>query len=129
MKIPQRKKRGRPPKDRRMFMHIAATVDYRGIDDSQLFFLFRDPPRGLLEEVFAYLVGKGNGIAKKAIVYDEHDVVRRIGKGYNRKAVEIVEPNFEFCGLDDMKLLIESVMHRYHPCSFKWMPIDKFLNV
>lgn len=122
-------KRGRPKKDRRRYIQIAAAVDYRGTDDSQLFFLFRDPPRSLLRQVFKGLIADGKGIASRAVVSEEHDIVRRSGKGYWRKAVEMVNPNFEFCSLDSMKMLIESCLRRIHPCNVRWMPIDKFLNV
>lgn len=110
-------------------MRIAASIDYRGENDDRLFFLFREPPSSLLKEAFDFLVCDGRGIAKKAVVTEEHDVVRRNGKGYWRKAVEMVEPNFFFCGLEDVKVLIESALRRLHPCSLQWMDIDKFLNV
>ncbi len=122
-------KRGRPVTDKRKHISIAATIDYRGADDSQLFFLFRNSPQSLVEEVFRFLIGKGNGIAKKAVVSEEHDVVRRNGKGYWRIAVELFNPNTYFCSIADMKILIESVFRRLYPCTFCWMSIDKFLNV
>ncbi len=129
MIVVERKRRGRPAKDRRPFLKVAAAVDWRDDDGEALFFLFRGPSVGLVRSVFRVLVGGGRGIARRAVVSQEHDAVRRIGKGYWRVAVKVVEPNFHFSSLDDMKILIEALMRRANPCSLKWMNINDFLNV
>lgn len=129
MKLNLSKKRGRPLKDNRKHIYVAATIDYRGVNDDQLFFVFRGASFHLISQTFCSLIGKGGGIAREAVVSEEHDVVRRNGKGYWRIAVEIREPNFLFASLDDQKILIEAMLKRLHPCTFHWLPIDKFLNV
>ena len=129
MKPQFNRKRGRPLKDRRKHLLIAASIDYRGVDDDQLFFVFRGAGQQMLTKVFSYLVGRGHGIAREVVITEEHDCIRRNGKGFWRIAVEIVEPNFHFCSLDDMKILIEATLRRLHPCTVHWLPIAKFLNV
>ncbi len=124
-----RKQRGRPLKDRRKHLFIAATVDYRGANDDQLFFVFRGASQRLIAEAFKFLIGKGNGIAREAVITEEHDIIHRNAKGFWRIAVEIREPNFIFCALEDQKLLIEATLKRLHPCTLHWLTIEKFLNV
>lgn len=124
-----RLKRGRPTKDNRPHALIAAAIDYRGPHDDVLTFMFRGTSFDLVSRVFSFLIGKGNGIAKKATVTEEHDIIRRNGKGYWRIAVELSEPNFDFCSLDSMRILIEAGLHRQHPCTVHWLSLDKFLNV
>ena len=128
-KLRKLRKRGRPLKDRRRHLLIAAAVDYRGKNDDQLFFLFRGCGLQLIQRTFQYLVGRGHGIAEKAVVHEETDIVHRNGKGYCRLAVELLTPNFHFTSLDDMKILIEATLKRLHPCTFHWLNINKFLNV
>lgn len=108
---------------------IAATIDYRGTNDDILTFVFRGSSFDTVSRVFQFLIGGGNGIAKKATVSEEHDIIRRNGKGYWRIAVEISEPNFNFCSLDSMQVLIEATLRKQHPCTVHWLPLDKFLNV
>lgn len=124
-----RLKMGRPMKDNRRHALIAAAIDYRGPHDDVLTFVFRGTSFDLVSRVFSFLIGKGNGIAKKATVTEEHDIIRRNGKGYWRIAVELSEPNFDFCSLDSMRILIEAGLHRQHPCTVHWLSLDKFLNV
>lgn len=126
---PKQPRRGRPPKDRRLNLNIAVAIDYRGLHDDELFFVFRGAHEQLIVSAFQFLVGRGAGIASEAMVSTEHDCIRRNGKGYWRIAVQIVRPNFDFCSLDDMKLLIEATLHRLHPCTVTWFSIDKFLNI
>lgn len=116
-------------KDRRRHLLIAAAVDWRGHQDDRLFFLFRGVGRNLIQRTFQYLVGKGCGIAEGVVVNEETDIVHRNGKGYIRQAAELVKPNFRFCSLEDMKILIEATMRRLHPCTVHWLKIEKFLNV
>ena len=116
MRQPCRRKPGRPLKDRRRHLLIAATTDFRGPDEDQLFFLFRGASHRLLSDVFRFLT-------------EEHDTIKRNGKGYWRMAVKLCEPNYHFCSLDDMRILIDAAFHRHHPCSVHWLTIDKFLNV
>ena len=125
----RRTKRGRPQKDKSRHALIAAAIDYRGPHDDILTFVFRGTSFETVSRVFSFLIGGGNGIAKKATVTEEHDIIRRNGKGYWRIAVEITEPNFDFCSLDSMRILIEAGLHRHHPCTVHWLPLDKFLNV
>lgn len=125
----EKRKRGRPLKDRRKHLQIAATIDYRGTDDDVLTFVFRGVGQQLITKVFQYLVGHSHGIAREAVVTEEHDIIRRNGKGYWRIAAEIHDPNYHFASLDDMQLLIEATLRRLHPCTVHWMPIEKFLNV
>lgn len=127
--IPKFRKRGRPPEDNRRHIQIAATVDWRGTEDNQLFFLFRNVPCAVLQQTFRQLIGNGNGIASDARIFEEHDLIRRNGKGYWRWAVEIIEPNDHFCTIDDMKVLIEAFFHRLHPCTVRWFDIETFLNI
>ncbi len=122
-------RRGRPPKDRRWTLSIAAAIDYRGSFDDQLTFVFRGCPHELVTTVFRYLCGHGNGIARSARITEEHDPIRRNGKGYWRIAAQLTEPNFDFCTLDDMKILVEAFLRRSHPCTVQWFPYDKFLNI
>lgn len=119
---------GRPPKDRRRFIRVAAAVDYRGDDDAQLCFLFRGAPISLVADAFRFLVADGKGIAKAVEVRSEHDALRRMGKGFWRIVAEVREPDLFFCSIHDMQLLIASWFRRHHPCSVAWMPIDRFLN-
>lgn len=126
---PKQPRRGRPPKDRRQQLNIAVAIDYRGLHDDELFFVFRGATEQLIISAFQFLVGCGAGIASEAKVSTEHDCIRRNGKGYWRIAVQIVKPNFDFCSLDDMKLLIEATLHRLNPCTVTWFTIDKFLNI
>lgn len=125
----RRTKRGRPQKDKSRHALIAAAIDYRGPHDDILTFVFRGTSFETVSRVFSFLIGGGNGIAKKATVTEEHDIIRRNGKGYWRIAVEITEPNFDFCSLDSMRILIEAGLRRLHPCTVHWLPLDKFLNV
>ena len=125
----RRTKRGRPQKDKSQHALIAAAIDYRGPHDDILTFVFRGTSFETVSRVFSFLIGGGNGIAKKATVTEEHDIIRRNGKGYWRIAVEITEPNFDFCSLDSMRILIEAGLRRLHPCTVHWLSIDKFLNV
>ena len=129
MKQPCRSKPGRPLKDRRRHLIIAATTDFRGPNEEQLFFLFRGASHRLLSDVFRFLIGNGNGIARQVVITEEHDTIKRNGKGYWRMAVKLCEPNYHFCSLDDMRILIDAAFHRHHPCSVHWLTIDKFLNV
>ena len=122
-------KRGRPRKDRRLHRLVAAAVDYRGINDDQLTFLFRNVDRDVLIQTFQFLVGRGHGIAAKAVVTEEHDIIRRNGKGYWRYAVEIREPNFSFASLEDMQLLISARISKAQPASVRWFNIQQFLNI
>ncbi len=123
------RRRGRPPKDRRLHLFVAATIDYRGEQDDQLTFVFRGASQQLLEQVFRHLIGRGYGIAREAVVREETDIVRRDGKGYYRVAVRLTTPNYDFCSLNDMQLLIEATMKRLHPCTLHWMTLGRFLNV
>ncbi len=116
-------------KDERRHILIAATIDYRGENDDILTFVFRGASVDLMTKVFTYLIGKGHGIASAAKVTEEHDIIRRNGKGYWRVAVELREPNFDFCSLPDMQILIEAVIRRLHPATVHWLTLDKFLNV
>lgn len=129
MKQQVRRKRGRPLKDRRKHLLIAATIDYRGQNDDQLFFVFRGAGQKLITEVFRFLIGNSYGIAREAVISEENDIIRRNGKGYWRIAVEIRKPDFFFCSLNDMRILIEATLKRLHPCTVHWLTIDKFLNV
>ncbi len=124
-----RRKRGRPLKDRRKHFLIAASVDYRGQKDDQLCFLFRGVSSQLVSRAFQFLVGHGSGIARKAVVKEEVDIVHRNGKGYGRVAVEMESPNYRFASLDDMKILIEAALKKLNPCTLHWLSIDKFLNI
>ncbi|WP_288056949.1 hypothetical protein [Xylanibacter rodentium] len=121
--------RGRPPKDRRICLSIAATIDYRGDNDDELVFVFRGAYKQLVIDTFRFLVGRGDGIAAGAEVLIEHDCIRRNGKGFWRIAVSMIRPNFHFCSLKDMTLLIEATLHRLHPCTVTWFTINKFLNI
>lgn len=122
-----RRKRGRPP--RQTCWNIAASVDYRGVDDDQLTFVFRGVPFRTVSRVFRQLIGNGHGIAQGARVEEETDVVRRNGKGYYRVAAQMKEPNFHFASLDSQKILIEALFHREHLCNVTWMTYSRFLNV
>lgn len=124
-----RRKRGRPLKDRRNHLLIAATTDYRGDHDDELCFVFRGAGHQLISDTFHYLVGHSHGIAQRAVVFDETDVIRRNGKGFFRTAVQLVEPDFGFCSVSDMKILIEATLKRLHPCDVHWLDINEFLNV
>jgi len=129
MQRPVLARRGRPRKDRRPHYLIAATVDYRGPDDDQLTFVFRGLTMSMLRKAFTYLVGQQNGIARQVIIIEEHDIIRRNGKGFWRLAVSVHDPNYQFASLDDMKLLISGVLTRLYSCTVRWFPIDKFLNI
>lgn len=123
------KRRGRPRKDRRLFLWIAGTVDYRGINDDVLTFVFRGVPVCLVRKAFQHLCGNGNGIAEGFEVRCETDIIRRNGKGYNRVAVTMQNPDYHFASLESQKILIEATFKRLNPCSFKWFTIDEFLNI
>lgn len=123
------KRPGRPLKDRRKHLTVAATTDYRGTNDDQLCFLFRGAPRKVISDTFHFLVGNGKGIAAKASISEESDILRRNGKSYWRTIVQMSEPNFHFASLEEQKLLIASAMNRHHPCTLQWLPLDKFLNI
>ena len=124
-----RRRRGRPRVQKSLHSFIAATVDYRGEHDEQVY-IFRGCTHVECVKVFDWLVGGGRGIARSAIVTEEHDIVRRNGFGYWRIAVSLREPNYTFATLDSQKILIEAAFkHHLSPCRFQWFSIDKFLNV
>lgn len=124
-----RRRRGRPRVQKSLHSFIAATVDYRGEHDEQVY-IFRGCTHVECVKVFDWLVGGGRGIARSAIVTEEHDIVRRNGFGYWRIAVSLREPNYTFATLDSQKILIEAAFKRHlSPCRFQWFSIDKFLNV
>lgn len=124
-----RRRRGRPRVQKSLHSFIAATVDYRGEHDEQVF-IFRGCTHVECVKVFDWLVGGGRGIARSAIVTEEHDIVRRNGFGYWRIVVSLREPNYTFATLDSQKILIEAAFKRHlSPCRFQWFSIDKFLNV
>ena len=124
-----RRRRGRPRVQKSLHSFIAATVDYRGEHDEQVY-IFRGCTHVECVKVFDWLVGGGRGIARSAIVTEEHDIVRRNGFGYWRIAVSLREPNYTFATLDSQKILIEATFKRHlSPCRFQWFSIDKFLNV
>ncbi|MBF1601155.1 MAG: hypothetical protein HXO29_02785, partial [Prevotella sp.] len=81
---------------------VAYTIDYRGQHDDKLTFLFRGACWAQLVHTFAFLVGKGRGIAQDAFIYRCTDAVARNGKGSWYYAVELDEPNFHFSSLEDM---------------------------
>jgi len=111
-------------------MCIAYCIDWRGRDNNRLTFVFRGATSSLLAEVFGYLAPlNGKGIAKDYDMYPEHDCCHRNGKGYRRIAVELVEPDFFFCGIDDMCLLLEARLHAETECSVTRLTLEKFLNV
>lgn len=127
--INTRRKRGRPPLVRTLHSFVAASVDIRG-EDEEPTFLFRGCTQKSVVAVFDWLVGNGNGIARSATVTEEHDPIRRNGYGYWRYAVALHSPNYTFASLDAQKILIEAAFKRHiSPCRFRWLPIDKFLNV
>lgn len=124
-----RRRRGRPRVQKSLHSFIAATVDYRGEHDEQVY-IFRGCTHVECVKVFDWLVGGGRGIARSAIVTEEHDIVRRNGFGYWRIAVSLREPNYTFATLDSQKILIEAAFKRHlSPCRFQWFSLDKFLNV
>lgn len=124
-----RRRRGRPRVQRYLHSFIAAAIDYRGEHD-ELVYLFRGCTHAACVKVFDWLVGGGRGIARSAIVTEEHDVVRRNGFGYWRIAVSLCEPNYTFATFESQKILIEAAFKRHlSPCRFQWLTLDKFLNV
>ena len=127
--INTRRRRGRPRVQRYLHSFIAAAVDYRGEHD-ELVYLFRGCTYDACVKVFDWLVGGGRGIARAAIVTEEHDVVRRNGFGYWRIAVILREPNYTFATFESQKILIEAAFKRHlSPCRFQWLTLGKFLNV
>lgn len=118
---------GRRKKDRSLKMNIAATVDYRGVDDKKLSFLFRGCGQDRVKEAFSYLVGNKYGVCQSARIYEEQPLPLRPLLQYDVVA-EINEPNWDFCSLDDMKILIEGTLRRLHPCTVDWMKVNDFLN-
>ena len=108
---------------------VAATVDFRGEHDTPVY-LFRGCTHAACVKIFDWLVGGGRGIARSAIVTEEHDVIRRNGYGYWRVAVRLREPNYTFATIDSQKILVEAAFKRHlSPCRFRWFSIDKFLNL
>lgn len=108
---------------------VAYTIDYRGQHDDKFTFLFRGACWAQLVHTFAFLVGKGRGIAQDAFIYRCTDAVARNGKGSWYYAVELDEPNFHFSSLEDMKLLIESQLVNKQTCKVKYLNLDRFLNI
>lgn len=107
---------------------VAVAIDYRGEQDDCLTFLFRGACWSQLVCAFSFLVGQGRGVAHDATIYLDHDAEARNGKGLWYYAVELMEPNYHFASLDDMKLLIEARLTRHHQCKVKWMSLERFLN-
>lgn len=113
-----------PPRRR-----VVATTDLRGVHDDRTFYFFRGLARSEVEQAFTYLIGEGRGIARTAIVTEEDDIVRRMGKSNRRVSVELVEPNYHFAGPNDTRTLIEAVVRKIAPCRFRWCGVDEFLNI
>ncbi len=107
---------------------IAASVDFRGVADSDLHFMFRNVDVATVKTLFEFLIGNGRGIAKCAVVSEEHDIVRRNGYSYWRVVAKVIYPNYSFVEIDDMKILIQSYLQGISGGEVKWMNIDDFLN-
>lgn len=118
---------GRPKKDRRYLRNIAATVDYRGLNDEILSFVFRGCEYKWVKEAFAFLVGNKYGVCQSAKIYEEQPMPLRPRLQYDVVA-EINKPNWDFCSLGDMQILIEGTLRRLHPCTVSWMKVNTFLN-
>ena len=107
---------------------VAVAVDYRGLKDDLLTFAFRGLPFTDAVNAFRFLVGSGNGIAKEFRAYKDTDVKCLNGKGYRRVAVELIEPDYHFTSLEDMKILLEAALRNRH-FIVKWLTYKQFLNV
>lgn len=131
--------RGRPCKDMRRIMKILMTVDYRGVDDDELCFMFRGADMELLRRVFDFLVaGKpnGNGIARDYRIehYYEQGIVHRerdhLLMPSSRIIVTPVEPNLRLVSVEDMVLLIEQRLRAEWPVVFWYeKDVNRWLNM
>lgn len=109
---------------------IAYSIDYRGINEEHLSFIFRGADVETLLKVFSFLCPiNGGGIAKNFKLKQEHDVCYRQGKGYWRFAVILYEPNLAFTSIEDISLLVEARMKAEIKCEIIKLPLDDFLNV
>lgn len=105
---------------------VAVAVDYR---EGSLTFLFRGACWSQLVCAFSFLVGQGRGVAHDATIYPDHDAAARNGKGLWYYAVELIEPNYHFASLEDMKILIEARLSGVFHCNVKWLSLERFLNI
>ena len=121
---------GKYGKENRMPIEIVATQDYRGEDDKEIFFFFREPPIKMVIQAFDQMICKGNGISKGAEILYDLERIRRVGYGTVRISVKLIQPNYKLCEPETIKALIERFMRQQYPISkFRWLSIYNFLNV
>lgn len=128
----RRQKRGVVPR-------VAATTDWRGDFDDELYLLFLNVPFDILCKAFDIMINNEIGIADGADIDIEPALQQIPGRAYEHYAVKIIGLNIDFIGLPadepqkmkltELKRLVQAVICSMYECSWKWVGINTFLNL
>ncbi len=125
-----KRKPGRPKNPsniRDLRRHIIYTIDYRGIHDNELTFLFIGAGYSLLRRVFLSLTGPSKVFSGLHIELT-HACCYRNGKAYYREEVTPRGYDSNIMSLPELCVFIEARLQQECQCYVRKWSIDAFLN-
>lgn len=110
-------------------LRMAYSIDMRGDDeDIPVLVFIGDPDGHALHEAFAWLV-KGGRVAKGFTMEPEHPPVWRNGHAYLRWAITLSQPDYSFCSIETIRLLVESRLQAAGHSATFFSDYVKFINL